>query len=97
MRWVVIFTDQAEMVEHRNINRGKHVAYISEYPDEILIGGALKPTPDGDYVGGMWILEVDSRDRAQELVENDPYYNPTYRAYEIYSWGKILHDKMVTL
>lgn len=92
MRWIVLFEDTPEMMEHRTQNRPRHVAYVNENKSEIVIGGGLKEEPEGIFVGGMWILDVSSRERAIELIENDPYYNPAYRKYKLLLWGKILPD-----
>jgi len=42
-------------------------------------------------------MEVKDRNRAVELIENDPYYHPVHRNYKLYTWGKILEDETVEL
>ena len=42
------------------------------------------------------MLEVRDRQRAVELIENDPYYEPAHRRYRLLRWGKAL-DVPVTL
>ncbi|MCL6615312.1 MAG: YciI family protein, partial [Firmicutes bacterium] len=51
-----------------------HFDYLSANRDKILIAGALRPAPDESYCGGLWVLEVDSRDEAVRLIEQDPYF-----------------------
>ena len=63
----------------------------------VVIGYSLAFTPGGSFVGGLWVLEVESRERAVELVENDPYYVPAHRSYRLLTWGKALADKQVVL
>lgn len=46
--------------------------------------------PGGVFVGGMWIFEVESRERAVTLIENDPYFESAYRTYRLLVWGKAL-------
>lgn len=65
-----------------------HLAYLERHASEILIAGGLREAPDTAFVGGLWVLEVASRERAVELVENDPYYVPTMRRYRLLTWGK---------
>ena len=96
-RWVVLFEDTAQMIEHRKKQGTKHAQYALENKGEILIGGGFRETPDGQFVGGMWVMEVSSRERAVELIENDPYYHADYRKYKLYTWGKILENVSVTL
>ena len=97
MRWIALFEDSPEMMEHRELYGKEHVEYVREHVSEILIGGGLKNNPDDAFVGGLWILNVVSKARAKELVENDPYFNPKYRSYKLLAWGKILEDVSVTL
>lgn len=48
-------------------------------------------------MGGLWVLDVPSRERAMELIENDPYWVPAHRSVRLLTWGKGLEDVMVTL
>src|SRR5260370_42531908 len=50
----------------------KHFSYLAEHRDKILLGGGLRPAPGEWYCGGMWVVEVDSRDEAVVRCENDP-------------------------
>lgn len=97
MRWVVLFEDAPQMMEHRKENKQQHVDYVRENKTEIMIGGGFKENQEGIFVGGMWILDVASRERAIELVENDPYFNNKYRNYRLLLWGKVLEDENVLL
>ena len=97
MRWVVLFDDAPEMMEHRKKNKQQHVDYIKGNKTEIMIGGGFKEEQEGIFVGGMWVLNVSCRERAIELVENDPYFNAAYRKYRLLLWGKVLEDEEVLL
>ncbi|WCN13252.1 hypothetical protein GV054_09670 [Marinomonas mediterranea] len=97
MRWVVLFEDTPEMMGYRSANKQRHVDYIRENRTEIMIGGGFKETDDGIFVGGMWILDVACRERAVELIESDPYFNPVHRKYRLLRWGKVLEDETVLL
>lgn len=96
MRWIVIFEDLPEMLAVRKAREPAHLAYLRQHESEILIAGGCREAPGADYVGGLWVLEVASRDRAVELVENDPYFEPAVRSYKLRTWGKAL-DKNVAL
>ncbi|MEH6578338.1 MAG: YciI family protein, partial [Amphritea sp.] len=88
MRLVVIFKDKPEMMAHRDENESLHFAYLEKHYDEIIVGGGLRHEPGGCFVGSLWVLEVESFERANELVINDPYFVPELREYEILVWGK---------
>ncbi|WP_343562952.1 YciI family protein [Kiloniella sp. b19] len=97
-RWAVIFRDSPEMLEIRadQDRRDAHVAYAKAHP-ELLIGGGLKPEQDEDFCGALWIVEAPGRQDVVNLITADPFYVPKYRSYEIFTWGKIMEDRTVTL
>jgi uncharacterized protein len=97
MRWVTIFDDTAAMVAVRALHEAAHLAYLREFDAEILIAGGLRDAPGGPFVGGLWVLDVVSRDRAVELVEHDPYFVHGARRYRLQVWGKAIADKEVLL
>lgn len=88
MRLVVIYKDKPEMMDHRRQYESAHFEYLDANCNEILIGGGLRNRPGSNFVGSLWVLEVDSFERADELVRNDPYFAPELRQYEILVWGK---------
>ncbi len=97
-RWAVIFKDTEEMLGIRADKklRDAHVAYARANRG-LLIGGGLKPDPEGDFCGAMWIVEAATRADVEELIKADPFFFPEFRSFEIYTWGKILEDQTVTL
>lgn len=95
MRLACIFNDKPEMNEHRKKFGSEHLNYLKKHEKEILIGGGFRDLPDGLYVGGMWIMEVDSFERAKHLIENDPYFVPELRSYSLKVWGKAFDEPVV--
>ena len=92
MRWVAIFEDTAAMPDVRARLEPAHLDYLREHVDEIVLAGGLRNAPGAGYVGGLWILEVASRERAIELVQGDPFYQAEARPYRLLVWGKALPD-----
>lgn len=97
MRWIVFFEDTPEMLEIRQQRESVHLAYLRAHKDEILLGGGCREDPGQAFVGGLWVLEVPSRERAVELIEADPYYASDRRSYKIRTWGKALPEVQVAL
>ncbi|GAA6207900.1 hypothetical protein NBRC116601_11930 [Cognatishimia sp. WU-CL00825] len=97
-RWAVIFTDSADMLDIRadQAKRDAHVAYVRAHP-ELLIGGGLKPDVNQDFSGALWIVNAAEKADVIKLINQDPFYVPAYRSFEVFTWGKILEDKSVTL
>ena len=97
MRWIVFFSDTPDMMEIRKERQDLHFEYLGRHETEILIAGGCREIPDGAFVGGLWVLEVNSKDRAVELIENDPYFVSSCRTYKLLTWGKAFVEKSVVL
>ena len=97
MRWITFSTDTPEMMEIRKERQDLHFEYLKKHESEILIAGGCREVPGGDFVGGLWVLEVSSKERAVELIENDPYFVPSCRTYQLLVWGKAFAEKPVVL
>lgn len=90
MRFVVVFEEGTEMVPVREAHEPAHLAYLEKHREEIRMAGGLRDQHGGPYVGGLWVFEVQTRQRAVELIEQDPYYLANPRKYRIFVWGKAL-------
>ncbi len=97
MRFVVIFEDSPQMVAVRSAGEPAHLAYLEAHRAEIPMAGGLRYEHGGPYVGGLWVFEVDSKARAIDLVEGDPYFLAHPRKYRLLAWGKALPHHQVTL
>ncbi len=97
MRFVAIFHDTPEMLAVRREREPLHLAYLRLHQSEILIGGGLREEAGGAFVGGLWIFDVESRERAVTLIENDPYFVPACRSYQLLVWGKALPELVAVL
>ena len=96
MRLIEYFEDKPGMMEHRAKHEPAHLNYLKENQSEIPIAGGLRPQPDGTFVGALWVMEVVSFARAEELIKNDPYYAKELRSYKELVRGKA-HDGPVVL
>ena len=90
MRFVVMFEEGPEMAPVREVHEPAHLAYLERWREEIRMAGGLRNQHGGPYVGGLWVIEVASRERAVELIEQDPYYRASPRKYRLLAWGKAL-------
>ena len=97
MRWGAIFEDTSAMLDVRQARESLHFAFLREHRAEIILAGGCRASPAGDFVGGLWVLEVPSRERAVELIEADPYFVPECRSYKLLTWGKAFPALTVTL
>ena len=92
MRWIVLFEDTPAMQQVRRQYEADHIAYLRAHTAEIQIAGGLREGPDARFAGGLWVLDVSSRERACELAEQDPYFVHGRRPYRVLQWGKALPD-----
>jgi len=97
IRWLVVFDDNPEMLDVRRRLQDQHLAYLREHIVEIPLAGGCRDEPDGDYSGGAWVLEVSSKERAVQLIENDPYFKANARHYRLRTWGKAFADHIACL
>ena len=90
-RWVAIFEDHDETTARpiRKQHDHEHFSYLAQHTSEIKIAGGLRPDEEAWFTGGLWVVEVTSKDRAKELCENDPYFKLGLRkGYQLFRWGK---------
>lgn len=98
MRLVAIFEDCEGMQAVRKQLKAEHLAFFEANRKEIPLSGGLRVQPDDEIlVGGLWVFEVDSKERAIELIEADPFQKACPRKYRLYHWGKTLPKYMATL
>jgi hypothetical protein len=97
MRLVVLFEDTPEMAAVRAAEEPAHLAFLDAHRDEIPMAGGLRDEPGGAYAGGLWVFEVESRERAIALIERDPYWLAHPRPYRLLVWGKALPQYTVAM
>jgi len=83
------------MVPVRAEHEPAHLAYLEANRDAIVMAGGLRSAHGGPYVGGLWVFEVSSRERAVALIEQDPYHQANPRQYRLLVWGKALPQYQV--
>ena len=89
MRWIALFDDNEGRDSIRKEHAAAHFDYLGANRSKIVIAGGLRPAPDEWYCGGLWVLEVDSRDEAVTLIEQDPFFRlGLRRGYRLLVWGK---------
>lgn len=98
MRWVAIFDDNDGCESVRKEHSGAHFDYLAANRKKIVIAGGVRPAPGQWYCGGLWVMEVDSREEAVSLIEDDPYHRLGLRkSYRLLVWGKAPCYETVTL
>jgi len=96
MAWMVTFEDEPSRVGLRATDTDRHVAYVRSIAGKLLCAGSLRETPDGRQVGGMWVIDVATREEATALFEADPFFEGGLRAnVRMQHWTKGVWDGRV--
>ena len=69
MRWIAILEDETQREWIRKEHSNAHFDYLRANSERIVLAGGLRPAPAEWYCGGLWVLEVESREEAVKLVE----------------------------
>ena len=89
MKFIVRTYDNKDQLNVRKIYMKDHLEYLAENAGEIMVAGSLRENVDSSPIGALWIIESESKKRAVELVESDPFFVHGLRAkYEILHWSK---------
>ncbi len=97
MRLIAIFEDEPPMADVRARLEPEHLTFLEAHRGEIRMAGGLRDETGGPYVGGLWVLEVASKARATQLIEDDPYFRAHRRPYRLLVWGKALPQHEVLM
>ena len=97
-RWTVTFQDEPGMIHVRGdrARRKAHIAFVRAHP-ELEIGGAHAMCPMQDFPGALWTVEADSPAEVEALIQDDPYFTPALRRFDIRSWdaARLAHGLLI--
>jgi uncharacterized protein YciI len=97
MLFVARFTDKPGIAERRTELLEEHFAWLASN-DRVLIAGSLRSDVGGDSVGGLWIIEANSKEDAEAVYQTDPFFANGLRAkVEVYHYVKANPEREVTL
>jgi uncharacterized protein YciI len=94
MFFAVIFKDKSNSGELRKLHLAAHLAWLDLHQSMVRIGGSLRSELDQTPAGGLWIVEADSKQTIQDLLETDPFWTFGLRqSVEILHWSKAFEDR----
>jgi hypothetical protein len=90
MKYVVLFEDNDEFAHMRPKFMADHLQFLSDNSKRIEIAGPLKDGLSGEPAGGLWLIDVESVEQAQALVESDPFWPTGLRkSIRILEWTQV--------
>jgi uncharacterized protein len=94
MLFAVIFKDKHDSAALRKLHLAAHLAWLDLHQSVIRIGGSLREELDQTPVGGLWIVEADSKKAIFDLIETDPFWVASLRqSVEILHWSKAFEER----
>jgi uncharacterized protein len=96
MLYAVRLHDRPDRATVRQQQLQAHVEWLARHRDIILVGGSLRRQAAENPVGGLWLVEAESKAQIERLVESDPFWMHGLRErYEILLWSKALPEKVL--
>lgn len=98
MLFIARFHDKPDIAERRAELLDEHFAWLDANKDRVLLAGAVKTDVDGQSLGGLWIIEADSKADVESVYQGDPFFANGLRSkVEIFLYVKANPDRPVTI
>ncbi|OZI68056.1 YciI family protein [Bordetella genomosp. 1] len=89
MPYIVETFDKPGSLELRKQHRPAHLAFLEQNKALLLACGAKLHDDGTDIGGGLYVVDVDTREAAQQLIEADPFYQAElFERVNITRWRK---------
>ncbi|WP_137927440.1 YciI family protein [Cupriavidus sp. 2SB] len=93
MPYMIETFDKPDHQHVRQANRPTHLDFLEENKALLLACGAKLSDDGGDGGGGLYIVDVDTREAAQAFIEADPFFKVgLFRDVNIVRWRKAYLD-----
>ena len=94
MLFVARFTDKPDIAERRSELLQEHFTWLAANDDKVLIAGSVRSDVGGESLGGLWIIEANSKIEAEQVYQTDPFFANGLRAnVDLYHFVKAHPDK----
>jgi len=96
MLFIVQFEDKPGVTETRQELFPSHLEFLDRVKDRVLVPGSVREIPSDRPLGGLWIVEAESKDEVEEIFKDDPFWTNGLRAsVRINRWHKAFPDRKV--
>jgi uncharacterized protein YciI len=91
MLFAVIFRDKPGHGAVRQQWLDAHIRWVDEHSDVVRVAGSLRHELGDVPIGGLWIVEAESKAAVDALLRTDPFWTAGLReSVEILHWSKAL-------
>jgi uncharacterized protein YciI len=73
MLWVIVCTDNPDTAPVRAEHLAPHRAYLASQNDKLVLAGATLSDDGAAMTGSCFVLNVQSREEAEEFSQGDPF------------------------
>ncbi len=89
MLFAVIFRDKPSHGPVRQQWLGAHLRWVDEHRAVVRVAGSLRRETGEVPIGGLWIVEAESKQAVDALLRTDPFWTAGLReSVEILHWSK---------
>ena len=93
MIYAVFLEDDASRADMRAKLMPDHLSFLERNASSIHAAGPLKDTASNTPAGGLWIVQADSLESVQSLIEADPFWPTGLRkSVRILEWTRVFSD-----
>lgn len=93
MPYAISWMDEPGTAELRRDLRDAHLDYMRKNVGNVLASGGLLDDSGETGIGGLIILDTDSREVAENFVKADPFYTGgLYKNPTVVRWRKAFYD-----
>jgi uncharacterized protein YciI len=93
MMYALLFEDNDEHADMRAKYMSDHLAFLSDNAKSILSAGPLKDAKRQEAAGGLWLVEADTLQDVNTLIESDPFWPTGLRkSIRILEWTRVFAD-----
>ncbi|MDH5856367.1 YciI family protein [Lampropedia aestuarii] len=89
MPYIIETFDKPEHQAVRQAHRPAHLEFLERNAQLLLACGAKLQDDGSDKGGGLYVVDLDSREAAQAFIESDPFYQAQlFAEVRITRWRK---------
>ncbi|WP_119167453.1 YciI family protein [Algihabitans albus] len=90
MLYAILFEDDPNRADERAKHMAAHLGFLEANAAVIQAAGPLKDAKDGAAAGGLWLVEAESAEAAEALVEKDPFWPTGLRkSVRVLAWTQV--------
>ena len=89
MFYAILCLDHPGSGELRETVRPSHLKFLQQHPSTLRVGGPLE-NEDGDPIGAIFVINVESRAAAMAFMEQEPFHKAgLYESMIVRRWRQV--------